>query len=1061
MQATSENISVLFIEDCREHAAVIGTQFEQALATSHRIEHAASKREALEKVRAGGIDVAVVGCHLAEGRGTDLIREAVAEGVVVPFILLTCHADPSIDMAAMEAGAVDYLEKDSLTPQILERSIRYSVQRRDVETSLAKARQTEESAKKYIQAVLDSLSTYIAVLDPEGTVERLNDAWKQQDDKNLPFGAYFREGDRLFEASTVPSHVRHHAFQSCVQRVQDGKNDRASDVVRIASNGSVRWFLITVTRPQGIFNDRIVVACEDVTIARSHERKAKLLEKAFETTTEGIVITDATQPDNPIVYVNAGFERNSGYPRKELIGRNCRFLQGEQTDPNAVAEIRDAINAGGPCHVELINHRKDGTPFWNELRIAPILSVNGSVEHYVGVQSDVTARKQSEQELRESRARFDRAVRGSAEALWEWDATTGELWFSPLWFELLGYEEEDLPPHVTTFEAILHKDDRERTMAALLHHLDSREPYDVEYRLQTKSNGYRWFRARGVAEFDDDGTPKRMSGSVQDITDRKATEASLRDKESQLRHKQRMEAVGSLAGGIAHEFNNLLHVIKGYTEFAIEQYEQESTIDLDDLREAVGASNRATRLTRQLLDFSRSEEPDLTREDSNTIVTDLQSLIRPLLGEQVTFRTHLCEPTAPVLADRTLLTQALMNLCVNARDAMPDGGTLMITTECVQVDEQEAELRTNIKPGQYSRFSVTDTGCGIPVDLIGRIFDPFFTTKEAGKGTGMGLAFVYGVVQQHQGFVDVSSEPDVGTTFEIYLPLCCVDEGAEPTPRLKKHPVPENAPLILVAEDEKTVRKVATRILERNGYATIVAEDGEEAVLQFRQNADRISLVLLDVTMPKLSGRKAFEEIRRIRPDTPAVFCTGYDPHSQQLEGVLQSGIPIVEKPFAKHDLLNVVNAALKSPWNAGTGNADPFVIQANAGSTILLDEPVFSASINHQQLLERSMNNLDFAQELLADFGANLIGGIEKITHSFKIGDSEATTNAAHSLKGAAGIVGAETIQCIASSIESTGRPGGGKEMPSLLRQLNAEACRLYDELPEIRSKLAAEISV
>jgi PAS domain S-box-containing protein len=416
------------------------------------------------------------------------------------------------------------------------------------------------------------------------------------------------------------------------------------------------------------------------------------------------------------------------------------------------------VQHGESCHFELLNYRKKGTPFWNELRLTPIHSDDGVLEHYIGIQTDITVRKRREQELRESRERFDRAVRGAAEGLWEWDNQTEQMWYSPQCYEMLGYAEGELSPRFDAFQSLLHEGDRELAMEALLRYFATGEPYNVEYRLRKKNGEYAWVRARGVADFDKNGDPFRMSGSLQDITATKATEASLRDKEAQLRHKQRMEAVGSLAGGIAHEFNNLLHVIKGYTRFALEQYEESRTIDVEDLQEAANASDRASRLTRQLLDFSRSEEPELSFEDANNIVRDLQTLIRPLLGEQIEFRTQLSDAKLGIRVDRTLMTQTLMNLCVNARDAMPDGGALEICTEPVRVDRKRAKQFRGVAADRYVRISLTDTGCGIPPELLERIFDPFFTTKEAGKGTGMGLSFVYSVLEQHGGFVDVVSE---------------------------------------------------------------------------------------------------------------------------------------------------------------------------------------------------------------------------------------------------------------------------------------------------------------
>ncbi|HID77709.1 MAG TPA: response regulator [Planctomycetaceae bacterium] len=415
----------------------------------------------------------------------------------------------------------------------------------------------------------------------------------------------------------------------------------------------------------------------------------------------------------------------------------------------------------------------------------------------------------------------------------------------------------------------------------------------------------------------------------QEIEYRRQVEETLEKKEAQLRQAQKMEAVGTLAGGIAHEFNNLLQAIRGYTTFAMDDLEPGQQAH-QDLEQVVAAVDRAASLTSQLLRFSRAETLEREHLNLNDTVRIVIKMLRPLIGEHIDVEAHLGEDVCPVYADPGSLQQVLLNLCINARDAMPLGGKLTITTRTVVITDAESENYPDIGPGVYASIAVTDTGCGMPPEVKDRVFEPFFTTKGVGKGTGLGLAIVYGVVRQHKGTIDVYSEPGRGTTFRIYLPASHEDVAA--TASGGHEDVPGGTETILIGEDDAVVREVAARVLRRAGYTVLEAQDGDEVVRMFDEHGRRVSLVLLDVVMPKLDGHAVYAELKRRHPGVPVIFCTGYDPRADQTQFVHEAGIPVVEKPFDPVRLLQLVRRTLdeQAGAEAGAGGAsEPLPLQA------------------------------------------------------------------------------------------------------------------------------------
>jgi len=393
-----------------------------------------------------------------------------------------------------------------------------------------------------------------------------------------------------------------------------------------------------------------------------------------------------------------------------------------------------------------------------------------------------------------------------------------------------------------------------------------------------------------------------------DISGRKDAESARQALELQLRQSEKMNAVGQLAGGVAHDFNNLLQAMMGYAEIAVQQLSETDRVR-GDVEEVIKAAKRAADLVGQLLAFGRRQVLDLNIHDVDGIVDEFSKMVRRIIGEHIAFTFDSGAGKKKACVDRGQLEQIIMNLCVNGRDAMPDGGRLTIRTEIVELDESFCAENEWAEIGEYVVLSVTDTGVGMDENTTRRIFEPFFTTKKVGEGTGLGLSTVYGIVRQHKGMVHVVSTPGEGSTFEIFLPK--TDAIPEEHQDQSKIEIRGGTETILFAEDDALVRNASTRILESMGYTVIVAENGEEAIAKIDDHRDIIQFALLDVVMPKKGGRIVWEHVRDSGLSVPILFTSGYSTNDVHTDFVLDRGMALIRKPYHRDDLLRRVRTML------------------------------------------------------------------------------------------------------------------------------------------------------
>jgi len=515
--------------------------------------------------------------------------------------------------------------------------------------------------------------------------------------------------------------------------------------------------------------------------------------------------------------------------------------------------------------------------------------------------------------LRESEKRLSLVLEGSNDGFWDWTLESGTVKLSPRWAENLGYTLDGVEDAFRRGMTLIHPDERESVRDRLTLHLRGAVPqYAAEFRMLSRSGDWKWVLDRGkVVEWDQRGRPLRMTGTTTDISVRRRAEEDKRHLEHQLNHSQKMEAIGQLAGGVAHEFNNILTAIIGYGHLLVMKTEERSQVR-HFASQILTSAERASGLTRSLLTFSRKQTASMHHVDLNETIRKIGTLLSRIIREDIEFGTELWGEPLTVLADDGQIEQVLVNLVTNARDAMPEGGLITISTGIEGLGAEFVESFGYGRPGSFARISVLDTGIGMEENIREKIFQPFFTTKEPGKGTGLGLAIVYGIIKQQGGYITVASTPGEGTEFHIYLPL--VQEGWRER-GVASHPVMKTGTeTILIAEDDDDVRRLDRELFEECGYSVLEAANGREALDLFHDNRDGIDLLVFDVIMPKMNGREAYEEIRRVRPDMKILFISGYAGDILNGKGNIGKEFDFVAKPVPPEELLSKVREILDRP---------------------------------------------------------------------------------------------------------------------------------------------------
>ena len=769
-------------------------------------------------------------------------------------------------------------------------------------------------------AILDSLPAHIALLNNQGLIISVNESWRRFAVANVlhcpgyAVGINYLEicdsaqGDASSEARQVAAGIR---------AVLNGRKRSFSIEYPCHSPTEQRWFLMTVSPLSEDDPNGAVVMHLNIT---ERKRSEDILRKAS---------SHVIRKQRKKIWVEMGLL---------VFGTALSFFLAGQFDwfesvthwvlANELAQLDEAVFASFFLLVGLsvFAYRRwhesqlELTSRWHVHAAMELLheELDQRVKHRTAeldssnqaLYVEIAERKKSGEALRESEERFSGAFEHapigvalvSTEGRW--------LKVNQALCDLLGYSSAELLAR--TFQDITAPEDLERDLASMRRTLAGEiGSYQIQKRFIHASGRSMVVLLNVSLVRDSNGHPRYFIKQIQDITDRLAAEEALRKTEGQLRQSQKMEAVGQLAVGVAHDFNNLLTVIIGRAELLEDRADLPEKV-LRNIKLIHETGSRAAVLTRQLLQFSRQQILQPRVIDLNALILGMQELLRRLISEDIELTFKLSAKLGKIKADPGQIEQVIMNLVINARDAMPKGGKISIETKCVEFDEKYCATHADATAGPHVMIAVADTGCGMDEKVRARIFEPFFTTKEIGKGTGLGLSTVYGIVKQSGGNIYVHSEVNHGTIFKVYFPE--VKERAQAETSAAHLPVPGGGETILLVEDEANIRALLNEILTEKGYTVLVATDGEDAIARSKNHQEKIHLLLTDVVMPKMNGKEVASRLLQDRPDMKVIFMSGYTSDAIVSRGVLDQGIEFLEKPFTSTSVARRVRQVLDSP---------------------------------------------------------------------------------------------------------------------------------------------------
>ncbi len=652
---------------------------------------------------------------------------------------------------------------------------------------------------------------------------------------------------------------------------------------------------VEITSQAHIFGERKarVVLAVDVTERLAAERAVRHLAAIVEGSHEAII---GRTLDGVVTSWNGGAEELFGYRAEEMIGRSVALVHRD--GDSELAPINDRARAGERVEFEAVRRHKDGSLIDVFSTVSPIVDAEGVIIGASSISRGIGERKRAEAAIRRSEARYRDLFENATDLIATVDLDSRLTAVNESFVRTLGYSREELMG--TSLRDLVPVEWHEQLERARVRKIgESLDATIYEHEFLAK-NGTRIPVEVASRVIEEDGRPVGVEAICRDISER-------RNLEAQLRQAQRLEAIGQLAGGVAHDFNNLLTVISGYAEELLEEGDPESR---GELSEIAAAAERATVLTRQLLAFSRRQVLQPRIVDLNEVVGGIMPMLTRLIGEDIDLVASLDPSLRLVRADPTQIEQVILNLAINARDAMPTGGRLTIETSNAYLDENYTAEHADVHPGPHAILAVTDSGIGMDADTAARIFEPFFTTKGPGNGTGLGLSTVYGIMKQSGGNVWVYSEPGKGSTFKVYLPADATAQAASPS-HTEHISVPQGAETILVVEDEEQVRVLTANLLRKRGYTVIATGSGSEALAIATEKRDRIDLLLTDLVMPEMSGPELASQITTINPDLRVLFMSGYADEAVTRHGRLEAGSAFIEKPFSSAGLARKVRDVL------------------------------------------------------------------------------------------------------------------------------------------------------
>ena len=662
--------------------------------------------------------------------------------------------------------------------------------------------------------------------------------------------------------------------------------------------------------------ERYVFMHEDITEIVLYENKLKKSEEKHRFLVENShdIIYMLTK-EGIFTFVSPAWTVLLGHSPAEIVGKSFQKYAHPEDIPACLAWLQKVIETGQRQEgIEYRVQHQDGTWYWHTSSAVPIKDETGATIVLNGIARDITERKQSELKLTDVRQRLAGIIEGANVGTWEWNIQTGETVYNDLWLSMIGYSLEEISPTSDeTWKRFAHPEDLVTCEDILEKYFSGElDYYECELRMKHKNGTWVWVLDRGkVITWSEDGKPLIMMGTHTDVTKRKLAEEENTRIQTQLNQSHKMELLGQLAGGVAHDFNNLLTVIMGYSAELSSNLPPHSQ-DQNNAEEIFNAGSRAKELTQQLLAFSRKQVIQAKILDLNVLIASLHGTILRLIGEHIEIVSVLSAGNAMVKADQGQIEQIIINLVLNSRDAMPNGGKITISTEILAAITDEFANMYQVPPGKYVLLSVSDNGQGMPPSVQSKIFEPFFTTKDKGRGLGLGLSMVYGMVLQSDGNIFVDSEPGKGTTVKVFLPFT-----QETLPSAHKQVIEKeicgNGEHILIVEDEESLAVLFQKMVSKFNYNVTVANCGAEAIGKI-ENGLQPDLIISDVIMPGMNGKELADKVRQLVPTQKVLFMSGFTDNIIEPHGVLGSGIPFIQKPFSANEIAVKIKTLLTAP---------------------------------------------------------------------------------------------------------------------------------------------------
>jgi len=833
------------------------------------------------------------------------------------------------DLRVMESGQPWKFEEAYTAPEGTRTNLSVKVPLRDpsgnvyatcgISADITEQKRAEHVLANYVQTLVGMAPIAVVTVNAAGQIQKVNRF-------ALELTGYTEDevkGPGWLGLLAEPSEAER--LLPLIAKAFEGKAEQGVEVLMRAKDGrqvAMRWYVALQKDDRGEPSGLVAIGAD---VTESRQREQQLVSARQDAEAEryrllavlnaapvGVAVADA---NGRIVLQNSALYeiwRDQRQPPSDIddYQRFAGFWPdtGNRIEPHewplAKAVTEGQVTAGQ----EVIFERLDGSHAAVILSAAPVRDADGRIIGAVVTALDITSREEAEQELQASQARLAEAQHIAHVGNWEWVIEIDALLWSDEVFRLFGRSPQEFQPTYRLFLEAIHPEDRQAVREAVDRALQGKEHYAIDHRIALSTGEVRVVHEQGEVTFDQSGRPVRMAGTVQDITEHRRLE-------EQLRQAAKMEAIGRLAGGVAHDFNNYLTAIKGFGSLLAQGLPADSPLH-EDLHEIAKAAERARQLTTQLLAFGRRAvvKPEII--DLNEILASMAKTLKRLLREDIELVVEPGPGLWSVKADPNQVQQAILNLAINARDAMPTGGLLRITTRNVASNGEGP--RTKAKPGRCVELAVSDTGVGMAPDVLDHLFEPFFTTKRTGEGTGLGLATVHGIVTQCGGHVAVDSRPGEGATFRLCFPA--VDALAHVHPEAPEgEACPGGTETILIVEDEDAVRDFMVRALRTLGYRTLEARSPSEAEKIGRQHAREIDLLLSDIVMPEMNGLELAKRLRNVRPDLPALFVSGYPKDAIPDRNIAEADIELLLKPFTIEELC----ASLRRVLGATRKNRD------------------------------------------------------------------------------------------------------------------------------------------